>query len=506
MYGGILMKRIIKSAALLLSLLLIFSCTALFGASAATGDYYFNTFNGYAILTGCRVTLSGEITIPETYDGYDVTHIGSGAFKDQSKITKVTLPASIVSVGSNAFDSCTALEKVVFNGTVCDIGSAAFIHCSNLKTIQLPSKLEEIPNEAFSDCTALTAIEIPSSVTLIGKEAFNMCEKLTMIEIPASVTTIRQNAFRGCSSVTAFSVESGNKVYCSVNGVLYGPLESSYDPNESSPVTDKALLQYPNAKSAASFTVPSDVLRIGNAAFSGNTTLTKVTLPNGLNSIESHAFFNCTALAEINIPSAATQIGQQAFGNCSSLKTVTVPASVEAFDYAFCASGLTSVVISDGVKEIGMGAFADCTNLRSVTVPASVTKIENGAFNNCNSVSLTVESGSYAETYAANNSIPYTIGAKKVASISVASLPSKLDYYYKESINTSGLSLTVNYSDGTSETVTGGFEVSPETFTKTGSQKVTVTYGGCTATFNVSVSYAWWQWIIRILLLGIFWY
>ena len=35
---------------------------------------------------------------------------------------------------------------------------------------------------------------------------------------------------------------------------------------------------------------------------------------------------------------------------------------------------------------------------------------------------------------------------------------------------------------------------------------VTVEYTGHSADFKVNVSYAWWQWIIRILLLGFIWY
>ena len=41
---------------------------------------------------------------------------------------------------------------------------------------------------------------------------------------------------------------------------------------------------------------------------------------------------------------------------------------------------------------------------------------------------------------------------------------------------------------------------------KEGTQTVTVEYSGFRTAFSVTVSYAWWQWIIRILLLGFLWY
>lgn len=98
---------------------------------------------------------------------------------------------------------------------------------------------------------------------------------------------------------------------------------------------------------------------------------------------------------------------------------------------------------------------------------------------------------------------------KNVSSISIATLPSKTSYTYKkENLDLSGLALTVTYSDGTTETVTDTSKMKVTGFdnSKTGTQTVTVEYEGETASFDVAVSYAWWQWIIRILLLGFLWY
>ena len=57
-----------------------------------------------------------------------------------------------------------------------------------------------------------------------------------------------------------------------------------------------------------------------------------------------------------------------------------------------------------------------------------------------------------------------------------------------------------NYTDGTSDTVTSGYEVSPTYFDKTGTHIITVTYEECETTFTVNVSYTFIQWIIMILL------
>lgn len=93
-------------------------------------------------------------------------------------------------------------------------------------------------------------------------------------------------------------------------------------------------------------------------------------------------------------------------------------------------------------------------------------------------------------------------------SAEVSKLPSKTAYNYKEGLNLSGIELTVINSDGTAEKITdtSKMTVSGYDSSKIGEQTVFVEYDGCRAQFTVTVSYAWWQWIIRVLLLGFLWY
>lgn len=522
--GGQTMKKIAKITGAILAVIIALSCMVLPASAAGESYLTIRAYDGFAMVTGCLSTATGTVDIPSTYNGVSVTHIGGSAFSGCTRITEVNIPASVTNIGTNAFDGCDALETVNFAGDTCSIGSATFNNCSSLKSINLPSKLTQIPEKAFYGCEELTEIEIPSTVTFIGSEAFGVCSSLTGVTIPASVKTISMNAFIGCNSVKAFSVASGNTVYSSIGGVLYGPYEGS---------GDKALIQYPNANTQTSYTVSSGTKVISNYAFGDNTYLTKITLPNGLEKIDDFAFYNCKKLANITIPSTVTELGSQSFGRCPALKSITIPANVETFESAFYMAGLESVVIANGVTEIGTKSFEDCTSLTSVTIPASVetigigafygcTALENlsipstvktvnrGAFQGCENITLWVDSGSAAHTYAVNNSIDYKINgsetAKQIKSIAVQTLPNKTSYNYKDTLDTTGLKLTVNYTDGTSETVTSGYEVTPTKLSKTGSQVITVTYEGFTATFSVDVSYSLIQWIIMILLLGFLWY
>ena len=64
--------------------------------------------------------------------------------------------------------------------------------------------------------------------------------------------------------------------------------------------------------------------------------------------------------------------------------------------------------------------------------------------------------------------------APTVKAISVVSKPSKTIYTQNEELDTSGLSLRVTYSDGTSKTITEGFSLSAPDMTTAGTKTVTV--------------------------------
>ena len=74
---------------------------------------------------------------------------------------------------------------------------------------------------------------------------------------------------------------------------------------------------------------------------------------------------------------------------------------------------------------------------------------------------------------------------RTLSSITVTTKPAKLTYMEGESFNTAGMVITAKFSDGTTRTVTD-YKVSGYSSTP-GSKTITVTYGGRTATFSVTV-------------------
>ena len=74
-----------------------------------------------------------------------------------------------------------------------------------------------------------------------------------------------------------------------------------------------------------------------------------------------------------------------------------------------------------------------------------------------------------------------------VSSIFIVSAPRKTTYNVGDMLNTDGLKLNVKLSDGSTETVTSGFTCDPTVLSTPGKQTITVSYGGKTATFDVTV-------------------
>lgn len=138
------------------------------------------------------------------------------------------------------------------------------------------------------------------------------------------------------------------------------------------------------------------------------------------------------------------------------------------------------VEVPDTAEEISSGAFAGQNKLKYVYVPASVTTIGEGAFDP--SVTLVCDDGTFAATYANANSIKRTT----VKSIEVTSLPYKYLYKPLETFDRTGMTVTVSFNDGgTAEAE--NYTVSEILYTETGTETLTVSCLGETATFKIRV-------------------
>lgn len=153
------------------------------------------------------VTIPPVVTVNDV--SYKVTSIAKNAFKDNRKITKVTIGSNVSDIGSNAFYNCTKLTKVTIGRNVKTVGTSAFSGCRKLKTVSMGANVTTINAKAFYKCIALTKITIPAKVNKIGKEAFYGCKKLKTVTIKTKKLTsknVGSKAFKGIHSRAVIKV------------------------------------------------------------------------------------------------------------------------------------------------------------------------------------------------------------------------------------------------------------------------------------------------------------
>ena len=140
-----------------------------------------------------NTSISGNIEIPQTYNGKPVVVIQNSAFKDCPNVTSVLIPSSIKSIGINAFENCSNITETTIPEGVTLIGNNTFLGCEKLASVTLPTSLENIGANAFAGCTSLTSIVLPKNIQEIGANAFANCSTLDVIEvfgdIPATLKT-----------------------------------------------------------------------------------------------------------------------------------------------------------------------------------------------------------------------------------------------------------------------------------------------------------------------------
>ena len=220
---------------------------------------------------------------------------------------------------------------------------------------------------------------LPESLTLIDEYAFYGCKKWDSVSLPDSLITIGEGAFEQCGMTEITIPKSVKKI---------------------------GVATFFDCRQLRAITLNGGLVSIGREAFFGCRKLEKIIIKNGVASIFDNMFKECESLLSLSIPSSVSYIGSSSFQGCTGLTEVTILGGK---------GGLSSNAVAPGEVEIAGQAFKGCSVMERIHIPETVTKIAEDAFEGCRQLTICGRPGSYAETYAKANYIPFEAEGDPIA-------------------------------------------------------------------------------------------
>lgn len=448
----------------------------------SAGDSYQYPF-GYFFSTS---SYTGGVATTQLYDGVFTT------FYIPVSLKSVTITGGTLIYG--AFENCKNLSSITIGSNVTTIDDYAFYACNGLSSFAVDPNNPNYSNDSYGALinkkkTKLlqypagnteTSYTVYDNVTSIGSCAFNNCAGLNSIIVSNSVTHIDEGAFSGCRGLKSLTLPFvGDRIHSTGDtwqypfGYIFGT--TSYTGGTA---TEQMFLGeeyiYGFSPSPAyvnnTYYIPSSLKsvtitggRLPYGAFSGCKGLTSIIIGDGVKSIGTNAFSGCSSLQRMTLPfvgnkmHSASDTWQYPFGSIfgkssytggtatkqyyygdsyttsttyyipTSLKSVTITGGTLLYGAFYNCNGLTSVTIGDGVTSIGKYSFYNCSGLTNVTIPNSVTSIDFSAFSGCTGLTIRAIKNSYAATWAKDHG--YTVVLQEIHATSVILPQSELTLF-----------------------------------------------------------------------------
>ena len=204
-------KKLTQLRWLVTILLLVTAMVMPLKAAAQTtftsGDFTYEVISADDMTVGVKSYSGngGNVAIPQTVsDGtntYTVTKIMNLVFSENTALTGISMPGTIIEIGNKAFYSCSNLTgDITINDPIQKIGSSAFNNCYNDRLTLKFTNLQNahIGNGAFISCIGLSSLG--GTISYIDEAAFARCTKLTgSLTLSADITSIGYQAFYKCS-------------------------------------------------------------------------------------------------------------------------------------------------------------------------------------------------------------------------------------------------------------------------------------------------------------------
>ena len=407
-----------------------------------------------------------KITIPKS-----VTQIGLWAFVS-TDLTEVTIPSTVKKIGNRCFLSCDKLKKITMpgkfklvlkqpdeeDGEEDDpdlIGPVDEIHFNSslsLKYIELfcAKKIYTYKNDKKYKSydgivytkngkkliwvpTRAKKIKIRKGCTIISAKALALsvnpevpwepcCYMTKKITVPATVKKIENdlNDDYRLHHLHGYKWTIKTK---KLNGIAVQNLLKMFDKKTKKNflssskfngrktkgmyITKDHVLVASTSK-AKTVTIPNDVVRIGDEAFSNNKNIKKLVISDKVKEIGDSAFDECrklssikwgknvksvgtcafsfVAVKKIKLPSSVKSWGSSCFGGSKVEKVVFSKTMKKIPDGMFYNTRIKKLIIPGTIKTVGAYAFEGCRKLNKVVFKNGVKTVEENAFYNCGTI------------------------------------------------------------------------------------------------------------------------
>lgn len=342
-----------------------------FGSNVLLGQYAFDH-----CLNLQTITMPNDISYHQSNDTYQ--------FRNCESLKHITIPTSLTILRQWMFGYCYNMKTVAFSNTITDIQpNSCFEDCFKLTRVTLPSSLVSIGKRSFVNCVSFTELILPNSVTTLGDSCFDDCDKLAKLVLSNSLSSVGSSSFANCSSLIDITIPDG---VTTLGSYMFAECHSIKELTLPNTITSMGTYVFQNCISLEKINIPTSLTTIPQQCFSGCRNLKDVEIPSNVTTINPSAFIKCDSL-NITIPSTVTTVKSSAFADCIKMTEVTLYAGTTYEQSAFSGCyNIRKVTIEEGITELPNSIFANNGGITELTIPSTVTSIKPSALSYCRSL------------------------------------------------------------------------------------------------------------------------
>ena len=371
--------------------------TAAFLEYELHGDEYY--------VTGVTTSFfEGEIVIPDTYKGKNVTQISSYSFYNK-RVRGLTIGANVTFIGESAFYGCD-IESLVIPTNVTIVDSYAFYGCKKLSEVTFNSTSLMIRAHAFR-LTAIRQLELTSAINYVGVYAFAECHSLYVVSI-ADTSALESTAFAFDGSITEVWLPNGGSIpdshdisyyyFTTISGAALDTDKGTFttqDPDDEK--NELGLVFYtPHGSSTNKYLVScfgngyklgtGDANRIKEYAFYKNQQIKEVYIGKDVIVVEEKAFNAADKVEKFEFEEGNDELAFWGYTTLGSLGISSIDFSPRPIDHLgyYLLSGcskLSSIVFSSSTTSLYDYCLDHC-GFVELNIPAQITSIGTDAFRN----------------------------------------------------------------------------------------------------------------------------